>query len=242
MKKLFKLIKLELKRNNIKTYVIASSVTFIVMLGFIYLFAYAPQINPDPDLQIFAGYPKIISLFSTLSMAVFATLSATMCTRFIIDEYKDKRAILLFSYPIRRDKILCSKLMVVFLFTLMAMVSCNVLAFGIFGITESISPLVEGTWTVALMMRAIKITIIMSMIAASTGIIAVGIGFLKKSIPTTILSAVFLSSLFCNILFSFIGNSNKNDVAALILMCLTVLGGIGVSLLLTKKINDMEVE
>ncbi|MBF7050979.1 ABC transporter permease [Streptococcus sp. HF-2466] len=242
MKKLFKLIKLELKRNNIKTYVIASSVTFIVMLGFIYLFAYAPQINPDPDLQIFAGYPKIISLFSTLSMAVFATLSATMCTRFIIDEYKDKRAILLFSYPIRRDKILCSKLMVAFLFTLMAMVSCNVLAFGIFGITESISPLVEGTWTVSLMMRAIKITIIMSMIAASTGIIAVGIGFLKKSIPTTILSAVFLSSLFCNILFSFIGNSNKNDVAALILMCLTVLGGIGVSLLLTKKINHMEVE
>ena len=78
MKKLFKLIKLELKRNNIKTYVIASSVTFIVMLGFIYLFAYAPQINPDPDLQIFAGYPKIISLFSTLSMAVFATLSATV--------------------------------------------------------------------------------------------------------------------------------------------------------------------
>ena len=74
---MFKLIKLELKRNNIKTYVIASSVTFIVMLGFIYLFAYAPQINPDPDLQIFAGYPKIISLFSTLSMAVFATLSAT---------------------------------------------------------------------------------------------------------------------------------------------------------------------
>ena len=132
--------------------------------------------------------------------------------------------------------------MVVFLFTLMAMVSCNVLAFGIFGITESISPLVEGTWTVSLMMRAIKITIIMSMIAASTGIIAVGIGFLKKCIPTTILSAVFLSSLFCNILFSFIGNSNKNDVAALILMCLTVLGGFGVSLLLTKKINHMEVE
>lgn len=35
------LMKLELKRNNMKTYIIATAITCLIMLGFIFLFAYA---------------------------------------------------------------------------------------------------------------------------------------------------------------------------------------------------------
>lgn len=239
---MLKLMKLEMKRNNIKTYVIASIITCIIMLGFIYLFAYAPHIDPDPDLQIFAGYNNIISLFSMLSMAVFATLSAIMYTRFVIDEYKEKRAILLFSYPINRDKILLSKLAVVFLFTMAAMTVCNLLAFGIFSISESISPLVDGTLSTQTMLRALKVTVIMAVTAAEIGIVATGIGFIKKSVPTTIVSAVLLSSLFCNIMFNSTSEINKSDMAAIIFMGITVIIGIVVTIMLMRKVNHMEVE
>ncbi len=235
------LMKLELKRNNVKTYIIESGVTGLIMLGFIYLFAYAPRIDPDPDMQIFAGYNNIISLFSMLNMAVFATLSAIMYTRFIIDEYREKRAILLFSYPINRDKILFSKLTVVFLFTITAMTVCNLLTFGIFGVSESIVPLVDGILSAQTMLRALKVTIIMAITAAELGIIATGIGFIKKSVPTTIVSAVLLSSLFCNIMFNATNDINKSDMASITFMGITVIAGLAITLILMKKVNNMEV-
>lgn len=238
---MLKLMKLELKRNNIKTYVIASVITCIIMIGFLYLFAYAPHMAADPDLQIFAGYNNIISLYSMLSMAVFATLSATMYTRFVIDEYKEKRAILLFSYPIKRDKVLFSKLAVVFLFTMAAMTICNLLAFGIFSISESISPLVDDVLSAQTILRALKVTIIMAMTASEIGIVAAGIGFIKKSVPTTIVSAVLLSSLFCNIMFNSTSDMNKSDMASIIFMGITVIVGIVAAIMLMKKVNHMEV-
>ncbi len=239
---MLKLIQLELKRNNIKTYIVASGITCIVMIGFIYLFAYAPHIDPDPDLQIFASYHNIVSLFSVLTMVVFATISATMYTRFIIEEYKDKRVILLFSYPVKRYKIVLAKLLVVFLFTVMAMILCNVAAFGIFSISEFFYPLVSGTLSLQIMVRALKMTIIMAVTAAAVGIIGAGIGFIKKSVPATILSAVLLASLYSNIVFKFLGNASKHDAASIVFMCVALLTAIGTSLLLMKKITDMEVE
>ena len=41
---MIKLLKLELKKQNIRTYIISSIIVSIVMLGFLFLFAYAPQI------------------------------------------------------------------------------------------------------------------------------------------------------------------------------------------------------
>lgn len=238
---MLKFMKLELKSNHMKTYIIASVITCMFLLGFIYLFAYAPHIDPDPDLQIFVGYNNIISLYSILSMAVFATLSAVMYTRFITEEYKGKRAILLFSYPIKRNKILLAKLMVVILFIILSMTVCNILSFGIFSISESISPLAEGSLSAQTLLRAFKVTIIMAVTAAGIGVIAAGVGFIKKSVPTTILSAVALSSFFCNIMFNATSNMNKSDTASILIMCATAIAGILVTIMLMNNVNRMEV-
>lgn len=239
---MLQLMKLELKRNNIKTYIIASLIICIIMLGFIYLFAYAPHMDPDPDLQVFASYNNVISLFSILSMTVFATLSAIMYTGFVIGEYKEKRAILLFSYPIKRSKILFVKLLVVFSFTMAAMTISNLFVFGIFSISESISPLVVGTLSAHTLLRAVLITVIMAVTASEIGIIATGIGFIKKSVPSTIVSAVLLSSLFSNIMFSSTSDIRKSDRSSIIFMGITVLVGLIVVIILTKQVNQMEVE
>lgn len=67
-----KLIKLELKKNNIRTYVIASFIITITMLGFLYLFAYVPMLESnDTDMAIFSGYNNLIPLFGVLNMAAF---------------------------------------------------------------------------------------------------------------------------------------------------------------------------
>ncbi len=239
---MFNLMQLELKRNNVKTYIVASVIIGIVMLGFLYLFAYAPHIDPDPDLKIFAGYNNIIALFSTLSMAAFATLSSVLYTRFIIDEYKDKRVLLLFSYPVNRERVLFAKILVVVLFTVAANIVCNLVAFSIFSISESISPLGDGVLSLAIMMRAVKMTVLSAAIAGGIGMLAMGVGFIKKSVPSTIVSAVLLASLFCNIIFNSSSNTQRIDTASLVFAGISIILGLISAVLVAQKVKKMEVE
>ena len=48
------LIRLELRRTNFRTYVISALIIAVIMLGFLYLFAYAPMLETnDADMKIF---------------------------------------------------------------------------------------------------------------------------------------------------------------------------------------------
>lgn len=232
------LIKLELKKNNIRTYVLAVLTITIIMLGFLYLFAYAPMLEPeDKDMAIFSGYRNLIPLFGVLNMAVFCVLSAIMYSKFIIEDYSGKRVILLFSYPVSRKRMLLSKLGVVGMFTVISMFISNVAIYLIFGISEQFIHLVNESLTFSIILQALKTTLLMSLVAASIGIVAVGIGFIKKSVPTTIVSAVLIASLMCNV----VNTTSSNRVMYLFAIVMMSIG-ILFSMLLMKKINIMEVE
>src|SRR5690625_644877 len=131
------LMKLEIQKNNMRPYIYASIIITVTMIGLIYLFAYAPHLEPnDPDLFIFAGYDNVIQLYGVVNMTVFCVLSCVIYSRFIIEAYKEKQLILLFSYPVNRKKILFSKIFIVSLFISLSMIICNVIVFGIFLLTE----------------------------------------------------------------------------------------------------------
>ncbi len=233
------LIKLELKKNNIRTYMIATLIITITMLGFLYLFAYAPMLEPtDKDMAIFSGYKNLIPLFGVLNMAVFCVLSAVMYSKFIIEEYTGKRLILLFSYPVSRKIIILSKLSVINIFIVISMIISNFIIFLIFGIAENFMHLVNEKFTLAIMLQAIETTLIMSFIAASIGTVAVGIGFIKKSVPTTIVAAVLIASLMCNI----VANTTSSKTVMYTFAMIMILIGILFSMILIKKVNSMEVE
>ncbi|MBP0726874.1 ABC transporter permease [Bacillus sp. RG28] len=235
---MLKLIKLEVRRNNIRTYTIASIIITTVMLGFLYLFAYAPKLNPnDKDLGIFLGYNNLIPLFGVLNMAAFCVLSAVMYSKFVIEDYSGKRPVLLFSYPVSRRKILFSKLSVVSLFTIFSMIISNLLIFLIFGITDEFMHLVTGSITSANILQTIQVTFFMALIAASIGIISTGIGFIKKSIPTTIVSAVLMASLMSNIVV----NTTANMISMYLFGVFMIFVAIFFSISLIRKVNLMEV-
>lgn len=233
------LIRLELRRTNFRTYVISALIIAVIMLGLLYLFAYAPMLETnDADMKIFSGYENLIPLYGVLNMTVFCVLAAVIYSKIIIEEYSGKRPILLFSYPINRKKIMLSKLCIVFVFTVIAMFISNFLIFIIFGVSEKFLHLVSGDFTYSIMFQAIETTLIMSLSAASIGIIAVGIGFIKKSVPTTIVSAVLIASLMCNI----VANTTSSKIAMYIFVAVMILIGIMFSAILMKKVEVMEVE
>ena len=171
-------------------------------------------------------------------MAVFCVLSAVMYARFIIDEYAGKRATLLLSYPVSRRQVLLSKVVVVFLFNFCAMTACSLLALGVFSLSEQIAPMVNDTMTAATLVSAARNIVIMAVIAPALGIVAAGIGFIRKSVPTTIVSAVVMISVLGNCM----SGALQNVAFSIVLLFISVAAAAITCGFLMRKVNTMEVE
>lgn len=233
------LMRLELKRNNLRTYQLATVFIFFLVLGFTYLFAYVPQFNPDDtDLLLFSGYANVFSLSILICMAIFCILSSVMYARFIIDEYAGKRAALLFSYPVDRRRVLLAKILVVFLFNFVAMIVCSVFALGIFSLTEQFAPMITSeTLSASTLVAAAKNLLIMAIVAPALSVVAAGLGFIQKSVPTTIISAVVMVSVLGN----FMSGALQNATFALVLLGISLVAAILTSGILMIRVNTMEV-
>jgi ABC-type transport system involved in multi-copper enzyme maturation permease subunit len=183
------LIQLELAKNNIRSYLLAVLGITAAMTGFLYFFAEVPNIEPTEE---FGTYLDVILIVSVLSMASFCILSAVMFSRFVIDEYAGKRAILLFSYPVDRRKVLAAKLIFVCVFVFAGFLASNTVVFSVFNLTEHFAPIVkEGVLSDAIR-DATLLIVVEAFLAVGIGVIALFLGFMRKSVPTAIITAVVL--------------------------------------------------
>lgn len=229
------MMKLEMKRNHLGSYVTASIIFGIVLIGFMYFVAYVAQVENEPDFQT---YPNIFLFTTIVSMIVFSVLSSVMYSRFVIEEYSGTRLVLLFSYPVNRKKVLLAKVGLVVLFTTVAMIICNIPAVLIFSLTESFIPIVSDTLSIGLLMSIIKMILVLSISVNGICIIAMRIGFVKKSIPTTMVTSFILSAVYANAMIGSFGND------AILFSLLTLVVAVSTFILweLMNKVNSMEID
>ena len=195
------LIALELKRNRLRSYHIAVLICGVTMLGFQYLMAAIPYMDPtEPDAELFSQYPFLMGITSLVCMAIFSILSAVMASRFVVEEYSGKRAILLLSYPISRKKVLCAKLMLVFAYTVSAMLLCGAVIQTVFFLTESLFPLCSDQLTVEVVLQSLGFLLCCSILAGLLGVVSLWFGFRKKSVSMTIVASVILVTIVCQII------------------------------------------
>lgn len=196
-----KLTRLELKRNSLKPYHIAVSIITVVILSFLYLLAAIPRMDAtDTDAEMFMSYDFIVGLDNIVSMAVFSIMSAAMASKFIVEEYAGKRAIMLFSYPVDRKKIIDTKIITVLSYTVISMLLCNGISLTIFFVTESLFPLCQDTIDTGLILNCIASILCYSLSAGLLGIISLWFGFRKKSTIVTIISACIIASVLCQVI------------------------------------------
>lgn len=195
------LIKLELRRNHLKAYHTAAAIILIVILGFLYLIAAIPRFDPtETDLEMFQSYPSLINLELIISMSLFSILSAVMASRFIVEEYSGKKALLLFSYPIPRQKILDAKLGTVFAYTVITMfLGCGGILI-VFLFTESLFPLCPDTISIPFILGCIVSLVYYSLLSGLLGILSLWFGFRRKSIATVIVASCILVTLTSQVL------------------------------------------
>ena len=195
------LIALELKRNRLRSYHIAVLICGIAMLGFQYLMAAIPYMDPtEPDAELFSQYPFLMGITCLVCMAIFLILSAVMASRFVVEEYSGKRAILLLSYPISREKVLCAKLVLVFAYTVGTMLLCGAVIQAVFFLTESLFPLCSDQLTLEVILQSLGFLLCCSILAGLLGVVSLWFGFRKKSVSVTIVASVILTTLVCQVI------------------------------------------
>lgn len=195
------LIALELKRNRLRPYHLATLICGVTMLGFQYLMAAIPHMDPtEPDAELFSQYPFLMGITCLVCMAIFAILSAVMASRFVVEEYSGKRAILLLSYPISRKTVLCAKLALVFAYTVSAMLLCGVVIQAVFFLTVSLFPLCSDQLTVEVVLQSLGFLLCCSILAGLLGVVSLWFGFRKKSVSMTIVVSVILVTIVCQII------------------------------------------
>ena len=169
------------------------------------------------------------------NMFVFAVLGSVMYSKFIVEDYMDNKLILLFSYPIPRKKVLLSKIMLIGGFVILAMILSLLFNFVTFISLDYFLKWMNDSFSMAFFVELIEKSILMTISAFCVSFFACALGFIKKSVPTTIVSAMILSSMLSNSGVS--NNKSLIYIFAIILICLTV----GSFVYLLNKVQKMEV-
>lgn len=190
---MLKLIKLEWKKNHIGKY-IRGVIIMAVLLGFfIFALAFLGIANdPDGTLDAAPGRDTISSPIELFTSMAFLVYTSVMLASFIVSAYKNKTMNLMFSYPIKRQKILASQMIAVWSFNIMALI-CTKLAIYLcifwgsgfwhssFGIDFNMGSL---SFYVQLTLKSVVIV--------SMSFIALFVGMAMKSSKATIITSFLL--------------------------------------------------
>lgn len=130
---MFKLIRLEWKKNNTGKYIRNAIIMSALICLFIFTLCYQGIAN-DPDIGIPDAAPgksavsSSIELFTSMAFLIFTSV---MLATYIVSAYKNKTMNLMFSYPIKRKKILISQMLAVWIFNFTALMLTKLLIYGV---------------------------------------------------------------------------------------------------------------
>ena len=119
---MLKLMKLEWKKNNIGKYIR----TAVILTALLCLFTFALAFlgiadDPDGTLDAAPGMDTISSPIELFTGMAFLIFTSVMLASFIVSAYKNKTMNLMFTYPVKRQKILVSQMMAVWIFNFAAL-------------------------------------------------------------------------------------------------------------------------
>lgn len=228
-----KLIRLELKRNKLTSYYIALAIICIAMTGFLYMIATIAKVENAVE---FRDYKNILKLHTGIAFLVFSVFSVVMYSKFIIEDYGPKRALLMFSYPISRTKIFIAKMILVTGFITLGFLLSTLIPNVLFFLTESIVPILGGNITIGIVSSQIISIATFILALSSIGFISLRIGFMNKSVSTTIVTAIILSAILGNVLMG-LGTNSFVFIGVVVLFII----GFAFAYSTNKQINEMEV-
>lgn len=188
--KLLKLVRLEWKKNSMSSYFKGLIICIIGIFAAVALMAVG-----SADEKMFQDYTDFMSLTNILIRIVFIIFSSVILSRLVIDEYKNKTVQLLFTYPLKRKKMILAKLSLVFGFCFFSIIIATLMMNIAVYFLNPMMNFFESPVEIKEMVATIPSTFIIAFMMAGVSIIPLYFGMRKKSTAATITSAVLIGFL-----------------------------------------------
>lgn len=179
---MLKLIHLEWKKHTLWKYVRNAAIVTIALLGLLMLIS-----SDDGTGKLVAqtGKSEIHSLTEMFLNMAYLVFTGAMLSTFVVSEYENKLIHLMFSYPIKRRKIMVSKVLAVCIFNFIALLVSKLLVYGVLMVTRSPEAL-------GIQMGELSFwtgTLLGAVISICSGCISLLVGMKMKSSKAALISA-----------------------------------------------------
>ncbi|APC40086.1 ABC transporter permease [Clostridium estertheticum] len=230
---MLKLIKLEIKKfklnKNVKTVMIINLIILAVLL----LGVYSLKFNTKENM--FRNYSDVFLYTGTIVRATFSIFAAALISKLIIGEYKCKTINIMFSYPIKRKKIMAAKLAIVVIFAFTTMILSNIfLIFSIY-LLNIFANFIQIPLTQDILVKNLINIFVYSATFSFVSLIPLYIGMRNKSGSATIITSIIVVSLLNS-------GSNGDTLSSIIIVpIILAIIGVFVAYLSIKDIEKVDV-
>lgn len=233
------ILRLELKKTNLKPYFFSAMAIFVCIMGLMYITAWVPHLDSGDKnaANLFSSYQGIAAVSNAAALISFSILASAMGFRYLTKEYCGRNTILLFSYPVNQKSVVWAKAALILLFISTAMFLTEFVGFLIFAATDSMLGMVNESLQFSDFILVFRNALVLVCLADGITLCAIRIGFIKKSNSVTIIISVILSMLLINPAAAI----NEQFLSVLLLAATVLLGGILLTLNLSHKVNHMEI-
>lgn len=226
------LMRLEMKKFKLGSYILGGIIANFVILGFMLLIMFVSKVEGSTD---FENYPEAIGVIDSFVRATFIIFAATLISKLIIGEFKNKTITTLFMYPINRKKLIAAKVIIVFLFTFSFIVISNVFVTTIFCFVSENFQLLPDTLTASMITSRIPSVFMNAIAASGMSLIPLYFGMKKYSISATIISSILLVTVIA----SNNGGFSLNDI--IVIPISLALIGLTVAYLAIRNIEKVDL-
>ena len=192
---MLKLIELEMRKHHFSRNLIAAGIANIVILGFLVMIGVLDRGAED---YAYSNYSVSFMLIDVCARATFIVFAGALLAKFIIQEYRNKTMNVMFTYPIKRHKIIAAKLIIIFVFTFCMIMFTNLLMGAILLTVNHYYPFIADVLTVNEAWRLLLKYSISSLSAAAMALIPLYFGMRKKSVTATLVSSIILVFIVCS--------------------------------------------
>ncbi|MBJ8102098.1 ABC transporter permease [Bacillus cereus group sp. N11] len=189
------LMKLELKKFKLGWYVKGAVIANITILALMIFVSIVAQVEGDPEIR---DPQTILLTASVLVRSTFIVFGGVLIAKLIINEYKNKTILLMFSYPINRKKMMISKLAITATVTFITVIVSNTLVVGVFFGIDSYFSILPNSFTIDQLKQEGINLVPLAVATAGISLIPLYFGMRKHSVPTTIVASIIVVSIAIN--------------------------------------------
>lgn len=227
------LMRLELKKYKLQYHIIGVIIAILLIMAFITISLVDSMTDPTQTKDTYESTFMAINLLIT---AIFLVYSSVLISKIVISEYNNKTIMILFCYPVSRKKLMITKLLMVSIFTIIAMtISYLCCTFYLIGM-DYFFDMVQGTFNTSYLNLYIPEAVTSIVMSGVLSLIPFVIGMQKKSVPATIVSSLLV--IFLRQVIITKNMEYRETLPQLIIVVILTL--IAVKYTFYKKVNELD--